>query len=84
VPAEFSIDTQVHLVLGLLGLFNFIRKYDRVRLPDECDDTPGNQEPLPCTTSPQRQGTKAMKAFRDKIAKEMWKDYCDYTRRAYE
>jgi hypothetical protein len=78
---EFSIETQVHLVLALLGLFNFIRQQEGVDLPEDIDEGAGDAIPLPETT--RSQGTDAMKAFRDKIAKQMWKDYCDYIGREY-
>ena len=32
---EFSIDTQIHLVLGLLGLYNFICLYKDVEIEDQ-------------------------------------------------
>lgn len=79
---EFSVDTQVHLVLALLGLYNFIRLQEGIDLTEgdteEDEDAAGDTTPLPQSST---QGASAMKAFRDRIAKEMWDDYCYYTGR---
>jgi DDE superfamily endonuclease len=78
---EFSVDTQVHLVLALLGLYNFIRRHEGVDLTEDIDEEDEDEEagdttPLPSTN--QSEGAKAMTAFRDRIAKEMWNDYRKY------
>lgn len=84
--AEFSIDTQVHLVLAVLGLYNFIRHQEGADLTEDIEEeadedaATGDTTPLP-PSSNQLQGARAMKEFRDRIAQEMWKDYCRYTGR---
>lgn len=79
---EYSYETQVHLVLGILGLFNFIRQKEGVDLnegldldEDIFDNLEGDLTPLPILST---EGTKAMNLFRDKIAQEMWVGYCEY------
>jgi hypothetical protein len=72
---EFSIQTQVQLVLGLLGLFNFIRQKEGVEaeFDDDIEEGVGDLNPIRSS-----QGNKAMNEFRDKIAQEMWISYCQY------
>jgi hypothetical protein len=61
---EFSIETQVQLVLGLLGLFNFIRQKEGVEFTDEIEEGAGDLTPLPRIS--QDSGSKTMNEFRDK------------------
>jgi hypothetical protein len=81
---EFSIDTQVQLVLGLTGLFNFIRQKEGVELIT--DDIEVN---IAGDSTPQSDGKgsiggkEKMETFRDQLAEEMWRSYCDYTNRDY-
>ncbi|KAK9334828.1 hypothetical protein V1521DRAFT_441755 [Lipomyces starkeyi] len=75
---EYSIRTQIQLVLGLLGLFNFIRERECVELNDDVSDNAGDLTPLVATTRSQSQGSKAMNEFRDKVAQEMWVAYCQH------
>ena len=76
---EFSINTQVQLVLGLAGLFNFIRQKEGVELIS--DDISIN---VVGDSTPQYNGRgsiggkEKIESFRDQIAREMWRDYCDY------
>ena len=83
VAGEFSIDTQVHLVLALLGLFNYIRQQEGIDPSEDSDDIEegaGDEVPLP--QSVQSPGSDTMNKFREKITTEMWKDYCNYIGRA--
>jgi hypothetical protein len=65
-------------VLGLVGLYNFIRSkegiqdesIEEVLAQDEASDT----EPASHVIS-----SKAMERKRDRLAQEMWVDYCNYT-----
>jgi hypothetical protein len=76
VAPEFSIDTQTHLVLALLGLFNFIRMQEGIILLS--DVTPSAGDEVPEATTVSQEGSDAIKAFRDRLAKEMWLQYCEY------
>jgi hypothetical protein len=75
---EYPIQTQVQLVLGLLGLFNFIRQREGVELIDDISEGAGDLTPLEATTRSQSEGTKAMNKFRDKVAQDMWIAYCQH------
>jgi hypothetical protein len=67
-------------VLGLSGLYNFIRVKEGVELEEIYElDTPGNTTPL--LTLSKTAATKAIETLRDKIAKDMWIDYCEYIKR---
>lgn len=74
---EFSIDTQVHLVLGLVGLYNFIRSKEGIQDESieeaQTQDEASDVEPVSHTIS-----SKAMEKKRDKLAQDMWTDYCIY------
>jgi hypothetical protein len=80
-PGEFLINTQVHLVLGLGALYNFIRSKEGVELEegDLDSDTPGDSTPL--LNTGKTAATKAIEALRDTMAENMWVDYCNYIRR---
>jgi hypothetical protein len=80
---EYSYSTQVHLVLALLGLYNFIRQREgTVDQPVDQDDLNeedvGDLTPEPITESSQLADNKAMNQFRDQIAQEMWVASCEH------
>jgi hypothetical protein len=83
VGTEYSVDTQIHLVLSLLGLYNFICLYEGV----ENEDQEVNNEILEDdeVVQPFVQGTIAsiMDKRRDKLAKDMWEAYCIHIGREY-
>ena len=64
-------------MLGLVGLYNFIRLKEGIQdeaqeeapVQDEASDT----EPASNVIS-----SKAMERKRDRLAQEMWVDYCNY------
>jgi hypothetical protein len=83
--AEYSFDTQIDLVLGLSGLFNFIRAHEDISEELRAVDIDLAQDELGDETniapeSTQRSGDTEMKRKRDKIAKDMWEDYQRYLR----
>ena len=74
--AEYSIDTQVDLVLALCGLYNFIRQYEDINhelAEIELEDEEGAE-------AREVKGTrnKYMNNKREEIAQQMWKDYQEY------
>jgi hypothetical protein len=75
--AEYSINSQIHLVLGLIGLYNFIRLHEDIldehqEVNEDILEGVGNIEPL------EQSIASEMDKRRDKIAQDMWKDYCNY------
>jgi hypothetical protein len=76
---EYSLDTQRDLVLALAGLSNFIRKHEgeEAEIDKDIDDKTIDQEPSSASTI-RSSGNKVMNELRDKIAQEMWEDYCSY------
>jgi hypothetical protein len=78
--AEYSIDTQIHIVLGLTGLYNFICLYEDIEDEykefniDIVEDN-GSKEPI------REQVASKMDQRRDKLAKDMWEAYCNYIER---
>ena len=78
--AEYSIDTQVDLVLALCGLYNFIRQHEdiehelaEVELEDEEEGVESKEI--------KGTGNKYMNNKREEIAQQMWKDYQEYLNR---
>ena len=77
--AEYSIDTQVDLVLALCGLYNFIRQHEDIdhELAEvELEDEEGAEAKEVKGT-----GNKYMNNKREEIAQQMWKDYQEYLNR---
>ena len=77
--AEYSIDTQVDLVLALCGLYNFIRQYkdiDHELVEIELEDEEGAE-----ANEVKGTGNKYMNNKREEIAQQMWKDYQEYINR---
>ena len=78
---EYSIQTQVDIVLALTALFNFTRLRDGDIVDDYILRTEIDTEDIQPTTleSIESTSTKAearsMDILRDKIAEDMWKDY---------
>ena len=77
--AEYSIDTQVDLVLALCGLYNFIRQHEdidhelaEIELEDD-EEAEANEV--------KGTGNKYMNNKREEIAQQMWKDYQEYLNR---
>jgi len=75
--AEYLINTQIHLVLGLLALYNFIHSQEGIQDNDQDEDILDN---IDIKLLDKGIATK-INAKREQIAKDMWKDYCDYIRR---
>jgi hypothetical protein len=81
---EYSVNTQIHLVLALTGLFNFIRDKEGIDLlleDHELDDTDSLGDSTPISTGSKSAATKAMEKLRDQISIDMWQDYCKYVGR---
>ena len=78
---EYSVNTQIRLVLALTGLFNFIREKEGINQLLE-DYKPDNVDSLgdstPISTGSKSAATKAMENLRDQISIDMWQDYCKY------
>ena len=76
IGAEYSIDTQIHLVLGLLGLYNFICLYEDIENEDqEANEILEDNE----VVEPFVQGpivSSIMDKRQDKLANDMWEAYC--------
>jgi hypothetical protein len=77
--AEYSMDTQVALVLALYSLYNFIRQHegDKVKdieLEEEAEEDVEDLEAIDIRGS----GNKYMNEKREEIAQQMWKDYQEY------
>jgi hypothetical protein len=75
--AEYSINTQVDLVLALCGLYNFIRQHEDIdhELADiELEDEEEGVESKEIKGT----GNKYMNNKREEIAHQMWKDYQEY------
>ena len=77
---EYSIDTQVDLVLALCGLYNFICQYEDIddELAEiELEDEGAEAEEADIKGT----GNIYMNNKREEIAQQMWKDYQEYLRR---
>ena len=83
IAAEYSIQTQIHIALAVLGLANFITKYEGI-LKEELDaadaeiEDDETEEELPARGTTVESSDMALK--RDQMAKIMWEDYCSYIR----
>ena len=78
---EYSVDTQIRLVLVLTGLFNFIRDKEGIDLlleDHEVDDRDGLGDSTPFRTESKSAATKAMERLRDQISVDMRQDYFKY------
>jgi hypothetical protein len=78
--AEYLINSQIHLVLSLIGLYNFIHIHKDVsnkfqEVDKDILKDVRNIEPL------EQSITSEIDKRKDKIAQDMWKDYCNYIRR---
>jgi hypothetical protein len=76
---EYSIDTQVDLVLALSGLYNFIRQHEDI--DDELADIELEVEEEAIQDIPgdiRSSGNVYMNKRREEIAQQMWKDYQQY------
>ena len=77
---EYSVDTQVHLVLALCGLYNFIRQYEDV--DDELEEVELEDEGAEAEeVDIKGAGNTYMNNKREEIAQQMWKDYQEYLSR---
>ena len=78
---EYSIQTQVDIVLALTALFNFTRLRDGDIVDDYILRTETDTEDIQPTTLESIESTsikaeaRSMDILRDKIAEDMWKDY---------
>ena len=78
---EYSIQTQVDIVLALTALFNFTRLRDGDIVDDYILRTEIDTEDIQPTTLESIESTsikaeaRSMDILRDKIAEDMWKDY---------
>lgn len=82
VTSEYSVQTQIHILLAVLGLANFITKHEGISTEEldaadaeiQADEGPGDQW-LDAVESTD------MALKRDRIAQIMWEDYCLYMQR---
>ena len=80
---EYSVDTQVHLVLALTGFFNFIREKEGIDVLSDDEEFDDLGDSIPISTGSKSTTTKAMEKLRDQISIDMWQDYCDYIGREH-
>lgn len=90
-PVEYSIQTQVLLVIALTALHNFVRQHEGPNADDhldnevdtsvvEADDESELRQPEKSIFESGGDAAKIMDTFRDQIAQRMWKDYRQYQR----
>jgi len=77
--AEYSMDTQVDLVLVLSGLYNFIRQHEDIdhelaNIELEVEEEAVQEMPIDIKSA----GNTYMNKRREEIAQQMWKDYQQY------
>jgi hypothetical protein len=77
--AEYSMDTQVDLVLALSGLYNFIRQHEDIdhelaNIELEVEEEAVQEMPIDIKSA----GNTYMNKRREEIAQQMWKDYQQY------
>lgn len=79
--AEYSVDTQIHLIIALTGLANFLTIHEGIS-KEELDEVDGDiqreSESIAGMTLPIEPESAEMAARRDQIAEVMWEDYCLY------
>jgi hypothetical protein len=81
---EYSIDTQIDLILALTALFNFIRIEEGDENVDLEDSIEAEEEDIQPSNIQSFQGSNRrgrMDILRDRIAEDMWKDYQQYINR---
>lgn len=77
---EYSIDTQVHLICGLSGLFNFLQSC-KEDSNCGCDINEGQEFVVDISGQnrelqyKQQAGSKVMDGLRDELTRQMWIDY---------
>jgi len=80
--AEYSIDTQVDLVLAITGLYNFIRQHEDIEeeLIISEADLESEEDITQELSSSEIRGTGSvyMNKKREAIATAMWEDYQQY------
>jgi hypothetical protein len=69
--AEYLVNTQIHLVLGLLGLYNFICLYEGVENEDQEVDNEILEDNEVIESFAQRSIASVIDKRRDKLAKDM-------------
>ena len=82
---EYSIETQVDIVIALTALYNFTRLRDGNIVDNYIESVEEEVEDIqPDTIQPNTTEigaslrTRSMDILRDKIAEDMWKDYQQY------
>jgi hypothetical protein len=73
---EYLVDTQIHLVLGLLGLYNFICLYKGVENEDQGVDYEILEDDEVIEPLVQGSVASVMDKRRDELARNMWEAYC--------
>jgi len=78
--AEYSIDTQVDLVLAIIGLYNFIRQHEDIEEELIEADLESEEDITQELSSSEIRGTGSvyMNKKREAIATAMWEDYQQY------
>jgi len=77
---EYSIDTQVDLVLAITGLYNFIRQHEDIEEELIEADLESEEDITQELSSSEIRGTGSvyMNKKREAIATAMWEDYQQY------
>ena len=76
IGTEYSTDTQIHLVLGLLGLYNFICLHEGIENEDQEYNEILEDDEVVETFIQGPVASSIMDKRRDELAKDMWKAYC--------
>jgi hypothetical protein len=74
------METQVDLVLGICGLYNFIREHEDISQELEDIEVEEEEDPEEVREAIDIRGggNKYMNEKREAIAQQMWKDYQEY------
>ena len=81
LSTEYSVDTQIHLVLGLLGLYNFICLYKGIENEDQEVNNEMLEDDEVVQPFLQRTVASIIDKRQDKLAKDIQEAYCIYIRR---
>ena len=76
VGAEYLVDTQIYLVLGLLGLYNFISLQEGIENKDQEVNNEILEDNDVVEPFVQRSMASIMDKRQDELAKSMWEAYC--------
>ena len=77
--AEYSIDTQVDLVLAICGLYNFIREHEDIsKEVEDIEIEEDTEDQVKEAIDIRSSGNEYMNEKREEIAQQMWRDYQEH------